>query len=346
MRRIVLIGYPGSIGGASTEAWHTIKLWRSHGQEVVCIPTWEANEYRTKLDAIGVRTIEATEGTISSVPELQDSIVVSFCNVEFLVNAAKIEAAGPRAIVWLGCMNWGFSAWRMHARKRDLGWWHVFQSEWQRDHLTPQLDKYHQNRARTALIPGAMDAGDFPCSPLAHRPGEIFTVGRAARATNSKWSASIWHDLEKVPHPILAKFLGWDDKLRAARPNPPDWCELHEPGSIPIGDYLPTLHCGLSCNHDAVENWPRWGLECMAAGVPIVAENAGGWPEMVENGRSGLLYDNPLEMAYQIARLAYDEDLRQSIISEARFRLTQHIAEPERIWGLWRDLFERIEHDD
>ena len=26
--RIFLMGYPGDLGGACTEAWHTVKLWR------------------------------------------------------------------------------------------------------------------------------------------------------------------------------------------------------------------------------------------------------------------------------------------------------------------------------
>ena len=33
--RVFLIGYPGEMGGANTEAWHTIKLWRRF--EWMCI---------------------------------------------------------------------------------------------------------------------------------------------------------------------------------------------------------------------------------------------------------------------------------------------------------------------
>ena len=36
---VFLIGYPGEMGGANTEAWHTVKLWRRYGVEVHLIPT-------------------------------------------------------------------------------------------------------------------------------------------------------------------------------------------------------------------------------------------------------------------------------------------------------------------
>lgn len=32
--RVFVMGYPGELGGACTELWHTIKLWRQFGVEV------------------------------------------------------------------------------------------------------------------------------------------------------------------------------------------------------------------------------------------------------------------------------------------------------------------------
>ena len=36
--RVFLLGYPGDLGGACTEVWHTIKLWRKFDVEVHLIP--------------------------------------------------------------------------------------------------------------------------------------------------------------------------------------------------------------------------------------------------------------------------------------------------------------------
>ncbi len=41
--RLFVCGYPGDVGGANTELWHTIKLWRRGGLDVTLIPTWKAD---------------------------------------------------------------------------------------------------------------------------------------------------------------------------------------------------------------------------------------------------------------------------------------------------------------
>ena len=50
-------------------------------------------------------------------------------------------------------------------------------------------------------------------------------------------------------------------------------------------------------NGGARENWPRAGLEAMAAGVPIVAQNDWGWREMIEHGVTGFLGGDDCELA-------------------------------------------------
>ena len=36
--KVYVLGYPGDVGGANTECWHTIKLWRRFGVDVHLIP--------------------------------------------------------------------------------------------------------------------------------------------------------------------------------------------------------------------------------------------------------------------------------------------------------------------
>jgi hypothetical protein len=107
---IFVAGYPSDIGGANTELWHTVKLWRRFGLDVTLLPTWEAPlEWKHRLDAIGCRTVALSPpGTggafLDGVPGLAGSIVVSMCNTRFLAVAEQFRARGCR-IVWLGCMN-------------------------------------------------------------------------------------------------------------------------------------------------------------------------------------------------------------------------------------------------
>lgn len=66
-------------------------------------------------------------------------------------------------------------------------------------------------------------------------------------------------------------------------------------------------------------------LEAMAAGCPVVASAVGGSPELVEDGRTGLLFpsDDAPALAAAIARLS-DPDLRLQLAHAARQHVEQH----------------------
>lgn len=66
------------------------------------------------------------------------------------------------------------------------------------------------------------------------------------------------------------------------------------------------------------EGIPMVLAEAMAAGMPIVASNAGGIPDMIRNGVNGVICKpDPEDLALQIARLLDDEDLRKRLGKEA-----------------------------
>ena len=96
----------------------------------------------------------------------------------------------------------------------------------------------------------------------------------------------------------------------------------------------------LGLNGGARENWPRVGLEAMAAGVPLVCENRWGWREMVRDGETGFLADSDEEIVCHLTQLAYDEPLRQKFIRRAREHVEQ-LADAERIGGSGESCLER-----
>lgn len=82
---------------------------------------------------------------------------------------------------------------------------------------------------------------------------------------------------------------------------------------------------------------PNVVAEAMAMGVPVAATDISGVPELVEQGRTGLLApcDDPEALAVNMERLLTDQDLRGRVIPAARKRvedvfdnrvLTQHLA--------------------
>ena len=95
------------------------------------------------------------------------------------------------------------------------------------------------------------------------------------------------------------------------------WDIFVKPMAISVQQFLSTLHCLLPVNGGARENWPRAGLEAMAVGVPIVAQNDWGWREMIEHGVTGFLGSNDCELAHYAACLAYGvQDIIQHCLRE------------------------------
>jgi glycosyltransferase involved in cell wall biosynthesis len=64
-------------------------------------------------------------------------------------------------------------------------------------------------------------------------------------------------------------------------------------------------------------------LEAMASRLPIIASNAGGIPEVLENGACGILVkpDNPEELAQSIKNLLYDKKMQEKLADAGYQRL-------------------------
>ena len=344
VQKVFVAGYPGDVGGANTECWHTVKLWRRFGLEVTCIPTWPEQlspqslaRWGKRLAAIGARTCLCSPDALGDVPGIADQAVVGFCNVRLLEAAEKFRALGCR-IIWLGCMNWLFPAERLHYRRHGLLDRYVFQSRFQRDQLEPQLRKFGYHDAQGLLVRGAFDCSEFPFRPRSRRLGETFVVGRLSRAAADKFHPHTWSIYARVAAPIRARILGWDPQVEAALGSPPCWAEVLAPGAETSRQFLSSLDCLLMAGAAAIENWPRAGLEAMAAGVPIVTDNRGGWPEMIRHGETGYLADTPRDLADYATRLAANESQRLEMAHAAR-QAVEVLCHPEATWLAWSKLF-------
>jgi len=85
---------------------------------------------------------------------------------------------------------------------------------------------------------------------------------------------------------------------------------------------------------------PRTVLEAMAAGLPVVAFRSGGTPEMVLDGKSGLLVDvGDVEgLAGAMARLAGDAALRKSMGAAGRTRAVESFSVERHLSRMWAVL--------
>lgn len=337
---IYVFGYPKDVGGANTELWHVLRLWRRLGIDVTAIPSWKATpEWRERLDGIGCPTLEVDPSKLDEVPGLAGSIVVSYCNVRFLDIAHKLQAMGCR-VVWVNCMNWQFPQERLHLRNHDIFDRYIFHGKYQRDQLVPQVRKHGYTETNGAIIRGAFELDDFPFEPRKREAGTRFIIGRLSRAGADKFPTDLWDQYVRIPYPTSVRVMAWREELEERCGLAPEWVKLLPQCAETSREFLGSLDAmvpGVDC---CAENWPRVGLEAMAAGVPIVAEAKGGWTEML-NG-CGVLVDCVHRQAYEIARLAYDEQHRMGIIIAGRKRV-EELADPESIGVAWKTVFKELE---
>ncbi len=294
------------------------------------------------MDAIGRTTHLTRPDELESVPGLAGSPAIGFCNAEFLAHAHRLRKIGC-PVVWVNCMTFLFDREKRFYAEHGPFDAQVFQSEFQRMSLEPQLASSGYDPATGHLIRGAFDLSEWTFQPRAHAKGEPFVVGRMARPDADKWSSNTWRIYERIQYrQRRAVVLGMNEKTHAKLGKPPEWAECLKPMAMPVPEYLAGLHCLLPVNGGARENWPRAGLEAMAAGVPVVAQNEWGWREMIDHGVTGFLGSGDEELAHHAASLAYDEELRMRIVHAARAKLVREFANPDVLAAAWLRLFDSV----
>jgi glycosyltransferase involved in cell wall biosynthesis len=93
------------------------------------------------------------------------------------------------------------------------------------------------------------------------------------------------------------------------------------------------------------EGMPLFVLECMATGTPVVATDVGGLPEIVENGRTGLLVPprDPAALAAGISALLDDPERGRLLAATAAERM--HDFTIETVAQRFADLYEQLVSD-
>lgn len=347
--KVFVLGYPSDIGGANTELWHTLKLWRANGVDVTLIPTWDATaDQRQRVESLGCRTVLSSFGHLREVDGLAGSIIVGFCNQQFLNLGAALKRMGCRT-VWVPCMCFPLHGEPAMYAMHGLFDVHVFQSEYQRSCAAIWLTEFGWRPEQSPIIPGAFDVYEFPLDPKPHRLGEPFIIGKLARARSGdgipardKYPFDLWQQYERIPYPrIHARVMGWSPELAAQCGRPPAWVMALNQGAESSRSFLSNVHCLVPGIGATPENCPRVGLEAMAAGVPIVAPRLGGWCEMIDHGRTGYLADDAAHQAYLVACLAWNEQRRLTMIEAARYAVHDR-CKPSAAWAKWKAVFRRL----
>jgi glycosyltransferase involved in cell wall biosynthesis len=111
--------------------------------------------------------------------------------------------------------------------------------------------------------------------------------------------------------PYATEFL----EMVARRP----WCEF---AGFADRDKLKAhlKHASLLALPSLEDNCPMVVLEAMAAGVPVLAAKVGGLPDLIEDGKTGLLHD-PLDLAgirAGVTRILGNREMARGLAASAR----------------------------
>jgi glycosyltransferase involved in cell wall biosynthesis len=340
--RIVVIGSPGVMGGASTELWHTLRLWRSMGLEITVVPTPAVGPaWERRLAEIGCRILRLGPGELVRYRRLPGRLAVAFCNRTFLEWVPVLRQKGM-ALVWAGCMNWLFPEEQWLYRRSGPMDAYIFQSRYQLRQLLPRLAAWGVLRDQCHLIRGAFFPDEFPFQFRPRTADEPLVLGRLCRPSADKFPRDFWQLFRQVDRPIRLRVMGWTATLQRLLGPPPSWADVLPPAAVPAQTFLASLHAMVAISGTAVENWPRVGLEAMACGVPVIAPALGGWPEMIRHGRTGLLFCSREEFLEQIRSL-YDNDTRRWELAQAAYDdLKTRWADPRPIRAGWQRVFSSL----
>lgn len=191
------------------------------------------------------------------------------------------------------------------------------------------ISKYTQSLVsglakKTWLLPNAVDSAFFDIQPK--RTSEVPVILVVANVDARKNQIGLIHALDALSgnSNFQVNFFGkcgedsYGREFRALVQTRP-WCvwggmlereKLRQEFAKATAVMLPTWE----------DNCPMVVLEAQAAGVPVIASNVGGVPDLVQEGRTGLLTDpaRPETMSKALARLLGDPTLAKQLAEEGR----------------------------
>jgi len=127
-----------------------------------------------------------------------------------------------------------------------------------------------------------------------------------------------------------------------------DCVQMH--GPMPHEELLPLLQeaslfamaCVVASDGDR-DGLPNVFLEALAMGIPAVGTRVSAIPELIEHEKTGLLANSgdPDDLADQMERLLYDEDLRAKVIEQGRLAVVTKFDVKQNV-GAMAKLFDRV----
>ncbi|MCX7806397.1 MAG: glycosyltransferase [Planctomycetota bacterium] len=257
-------------------------------------------------------------------------------------------ASLPSTLAWVACAATGlpfsFSAhardlfvegFLLEAKVEAAGCVFVCHSRaeaWLKDRLPPEL------RSRVVLMRHGLDMDEFPPPPRRHRTAgsgsfRVLAVGRLVEKKGFRYLIGAAGLLRQEGEQVMIEIVGEGPergRLEEAiyREAVGDVCTLT--GALPFAEVrrrmleADALVCpSIAASDGDMDGIPNAVLEAQACGLPVIATDAGGLPDAVAHGETGLVVPqrDPSALAAAIRRLMGDGLLAARLAAAARARI-------------------------
>lgn len=210
------------------------------------------------------------------------------------------------------------------------------------------------NPAKVVAIPAGVDLGEFVEGRSGDRIRGELVLSRPVIGSVAMFRGSKGHDLlleafervrEEFPEARLLLVgdgirRGWVESL--ARERGLDGWVTFTGFRDDVPDLLSAMDCFVLAS-TRTEGVPQSLLQAMAAGVPVVATDVGGTPEVVEDGATGLLVppEDPAALGRAVCRVLADPRAARSRADAGRALVSEKFSRArmlERLVALYREL--------
>lgn len=190
------------------------------------------------------------------------------------------------------------------------------------------MQQHHISESRFVQFPYGIDIETFRQSPQqlelipAKKKPVILFAGRIVQVKGVHILVEALKQLKTITRDWECWILGSGDAVKSIKNQIKDadlTADIKLFGSVPnVKGFLDTADIFVSPSLQDTQ--PYSVIEAQLSGLPVVVSDAGGLPEMVQEGVTGLLSEtaNSESLAHQLARLLQDTALRQQLGHQAR----------------------------
>lgn len=183
------------------------------------------------------------------------------------------------------------------------------------------IDKLGFKANRITVVPPGIDERFSPAGEKSPTP-LVVAVGRLVPVKRFHFVIDALTELRAV-HPGLRAVIVGEGYLRdeletqVREAGAASWLTL--PGRVDDDELIDLYRkAWVVCSASAHEGWGMTITEAAACGTPAIATRIAGHSDAIDEGRSGLLVDDPRELPRELGRVLGDEVLRRRLTEGAR----------------------------